>query len=171
LKHWLKWGLAAIVVALVFWVGWGLSVVSRELREKDCANMPAVEVFENVFDHPPPPGITELRAAGRIWLGGRDVYLRFNATDEAIRRLTKGSKRTVDAAGIQECIEGTRMEWRLQGDRRWVRWKERVRWDEVDRIPKPQCYGLLPAAPSATPHITIIVDRSRHLVYVYLFDI
>jgi hypothetical protein len=170
MKNWWTRGLAALAMVTVAWIAWGLSVVAHVFTETDCADRPAAQVFQNVFDRPVPPGITGLLAAGRIWLGGRDVYLRFKGTDEAIRLLTRGGKRVPDAE-VRECIEGTRMEERLQRDRRWVRWKETVYWGEVDRIAKPECYELLPKAPSTTPHISLILDRSRSLVYVYLFDI
>jgi hypothetical protein len=150
---------------------WITSMVSQLLRERDCAAMPPPEVFQNVFGQSPPGGVSDILSAGRIWMGGRNVYLRFRATDDAIRYVTRQSRRTVDRKAIQECVESTRMGLQLRGDPRWIPWYARVRWGEVLHIPKPECYSSLPSAPSPTPDVTIIVDRSRHLVYVYLYDI
>jgi hypothetical protein len=168
------WGLVVVLLAGVVLVACSLVwMVVRPFAhlEHVCTTMPPLQVFENVFGRPPPSGVSDIRAAGRIWLGGRDVYLRFQATDEAIQRLTRGSQRTVGDRETNECIQSTRMEDRLVGDHRWMRWKEWVHWDEVERIQKPECYSLLPYAPSTVPNITLIVDRSRHLIYVYLYDI
>jgi hypothetical protein len=160
------WVLAATLAVAILLLG------ARHFRfREDCADMPPLQVFANVFGHPPPPGLWDIRAAGRIWLGGRNVYLRFSATDDAIRSLTRGSQRVVGAQSIHDCIASTRMGLQVPGDARSVRWKVRVRWDQIDRIKRPECYALSPHAPCMVPDITLIVDRSRHLVYVYLFDI
>jgi hypothetical protein len=137
----------------------------------DCADMPPLRVFENVFGHPPPPGLWDIRAAGCIYLGGRDVFLRCSATDDAIRSLTSGSKPAVGPKNIEQCIESTRMELTIPHDPRLARWKQRAHWHEIERIAKPECYELPPPRQSVSPTLTLIVDRSRHLVYVCFTDI
>jgi hypothetical protein len=168
----LAWCFTAILALLLtcsfVWVS---QFVSGLFAEKDCSTLPPPQVFKNVFGRLPPSGISGIRAAGRIWLGGRNVYLRLRATDEAIHSLIQGSIRVADRKEIRECVEGLRMEVALRGDDRWKRWKQHVLWDEVPRISRPECYYLLPEAPSSTPDVTIIVDRAEYLVYVYLFGI
>jgi hypothetical protein len=163
----MTWGLVAVVATTtvllqpycVFWV------FTQGFAGLDCAEMPPLRVFENVFGHPPPPGLWDIRAAGYMCLGGRDVFLRCSATDDAIRSLTGGSQPVVGAENIEQCIENTRMEFRVPRDHRLALWKQRVRWDEIKRIANPVCYEL-PPKPLTDPFLTLIVDRSRHLVYV-----
>lgn len=168
----MKWGWSALLTGVLLLLGcslWGGCRSLGSYLNRDCATRPPSEAFENVFGYSPPPGVSDLLAAGRIWPGGRDVYLRFRATDEAIRQLTKDSVRAVGVREIQLGIASTRMEDRLQGDPRQARWKAAVRWDEVERIQKPECYSVRPY--SHSPRIILIVDPSHNLVYGYLYDI
>src|SRR5687768_6663627 len=90
----MKWGWSAFLAGLLLSLTCGVWVSCRSLGSylsRDCATRPPQEAFENVFGHPPPPGVSDLVAAGRIWPGGRDVYLRFRASDEAIQLLTRKS--------------------------------------------------------------------------------
>jgi hypothetical protein len=135
---------------------------------QDCADTAPAEVFENVFGHPPPPGLDGSRAAGRIWPGGRDIFLRMRATNAAIHGLIQGCQRDSDA---KRRIDDLSMDLRVGGDHRLPRWKERVQWDEIAHIQKPECYTFWGRSPSPSANVTLIVDRARQLVYVYLYDV
>jgi hypothetical protein len=158
--------LAAVPLSLKWWLfgpNSGMGDYTKKSPEK---------AFRRVFERPAPPGVSDIRAAGQVWLGGRNVWLRFRATDPAIRSLMAVAKRETDAQSIRQTIDGLQMEVALTATHPDLRrWRSHVCWDEVRRIEDPESYFIHPRAPSSTPNITLIIDRKRHLVYVYLFDI
>jgi hypothetical protein len=140
-------------------------MVWRSFRDSpmgDWATKPPSRAFEWVFGRPVPLGVSGIRASGQVSIGGRDVWLRFSATDEALRSLTHACQRISDRDGMESC----RMEWRL-GEAA----PRQIHWGAVRRIRNPECYSLPPKAPAILPDITLVVDRRHHLVYVHLFDI
>jgi hypothetical protein len=169
----MKWGGSALLAAVLLSLVCGVWVSRRSVRPKvvgrDCAKRSPLEAFGTVFGFSPPPGVSDVSAAGRIWPDRWSVFLRFRATDDAIGRLTKGNM-PAGARQILANIETERKEDRLLG-KSHLKWREEgPGWDEVKRIRKPECYFLLRQAHASTPSLGVIVDRARHLVYVYSFN-
>src|SRR3954451_21295444 len=90
------WGGGALLTGVVLALGYGAGRSVRSVRSahppavRYCAEHPSREAFQTVFRPPPPPGVSELTAAGWALPDRWAICLRFRATDSAIERLTKG---------------------------------------------------------------------------------
>lgn len=155
--------LALGFVWLLVWVVLLTAAISLLRRwhpfDQDYSELPPKLAFERVFRRSVPPGLMDIKAAGHAWTAGRDIWMRFRATDAAVKLLTNGSKPFSPESSF--CIDTSRLQEAAP---------RQVHWEDVLRIRDPRCYNIDPP-PNQTGCITLIPDRQRHLVYVYLHDI
>jgi hypothetical protein len=160
-----------VVLVLLMGLAVGISLVWgfwRELTNIDVSTWPPPRIFQQVFGPPIPTGVSEIRAAGRSLISGRTVWLRFRASDKAIASLVSGSERAATQEDAQACVKSTWIHFpRDKTNPERIRWVGRVRWHEVNEIPKPECYQI--RTPSTDT--MIVVDRNHHLVYVFQYGI
>lgn len=140
----------------------GLAVAGLELFGRmvvgpmDPMNWSVDNTFRQIFQQPKPPGVGNLRRMGMGGPGGWNLWMRFDADPETIRRLISQSPRLKrEPDGINE-----------------LNWDERMRpprptfgMGEALRIRKPEVYNL-PGNCMTEPSGQIIVDRERQQVYV-----
>jgi hypothetical protein len=139
----------------VVWLPWAGSI--------DYSARPPAEVFELVMGRPVPPGVTDLRAAGRSYpLGLKHwAYLSASATDEAIRQLTAENEALTGSAlqKASPCPYVPNRRYDL-ADRR------HVGWDEVEEVRDLEVYPVYGGRGSFVWSGYLIVDRKRHRIYV-----
>src|SRR5437773_2744731 len=89
------WGLVLVlaVVVLMALLVLGVSLLRRcHPFDRDYSELPPKLAFRQVFQRSVLPGVTDIQVAGYAWLGGRDIWMQFRATDEAVKLLTGGSR-------------------------------------------------------------------------------
>lgn len=130
-----------------------------------CDDHPPSRTFRRLF-RAELPGISDIRATGHISLGGADVFLRFKATPAAIRTLTQGyvQVRSEDSKSVLEWLTMAYGYW-AAGQKQEAGEAHEVRWDELRRLHKPEVYEKSPQDNGAQD--TLVVDRSRQMVYFY----
>jgi hypothetical protein len=150
--------LGVVVLATLLVIG-----VSRLRRwhpfDQDYSELPPERAFALVFRQAVPPGVTDIQAAGPAWLGGRDIWMRFRASEAAVKLLTGGSRPV--STEKEPCIGTAPVH---EADLR------KMGWGDVDRIRHPLCYEIDPPW-NLTGWIQLIYDRQRHLVFAHLYDI
>jgi hypothetical protein len=110
----------------------------------------------------PPGGISGLRAAGRHYFVKRWVWLRFDASDDGVRRL-------LAALGAQPA------DTQLRSDQSWsanglydTADKHAVQWDDIRLAASPAVYEYHQVRPDAWMWSgVILVDHRRHRVFVH----
>ncbi len=110
-----------------------------------------------------------MRATGHITLSGADVYLRFEATDEAVTRLTRGYRR-LDAREARETVDSlvTHANEYWLKDQPSLPNRHQVHWEDLGRIERPEVYHKSPMSGNDN---YLVVDPARGLVYFYHFNI
>jgi hypothetical protein len=154
-------GLAAVLaVVMVGGLVRGVSLLRRwHPFDLDYSKLPPKLAFTLVFRRSAPPGVTDIQVAGIAWLGGRDIWMRFRATDEAVKLLARGSGPVSTAK--EPCIGTAPVHEADLG---------KVHWEDVDRIHRPLCYKIDPPL-NHTGWVQLIYDRQRHLAFAHLYDI
>jgi hypothetical protein len=130
----------------------------RDTWMVDYARLPAHQSFERVFHRPSPAGISHIQAAGRDTLGGRMVWLRFEATPEAVGILTRGWESQSVARGELRSLLS------LDGAASFFEGADRRPWAEVSSVRSPRCYGY--SIPTGGG-IRIVFDPQRKVAYVH----
>lgn len=126
------------------------------------AREPAM-VFERVMGRSVPPGVSDLRVAGRSYPFGLKhwVYLRFRADEGAISALTRGNEQ-LSGRHRREAFEAPYV---VNG--RYERLdRKRVLWEEVRQVRQPEVYSTYGGSGGFVWCGYLLVDRERHVAYV-----
>ena len=136
----------------------------------DYSTRPAAKVFQEVMGQPVPKGLSQLRIAGRHYLLKKWVWMRFRATDEAVKSLLREHSAVdepLDEASTHRAINRTQR----SGNERWNKYDDEdrklVRWEDVGHLTKRQVYELSSNGKGWLWDGVMIVDRKRELVYLY----
>ncbi|HEV3050548.1 MAG TPA: hypothetical protein VGX50_09580 [Longimicrobium sp.] len=129
---------------------------SLDTNEDQC---PPDMAFKRVFHRPAPAGVWNLRAAGAALPGGGHLFLRFQASDEAIREQTAGSKGPERSVALDDLRE------------MWDHYvqachPERIGWEQALQLNDAESYATGMSGQAKT----ILVDRFRRTVYVYYWE-
>jgi len=134
----------------------------------DYSKRPPNAVFQFVTGASPPKGVSNLKSAGRVYLGKHWIWLQFNITDEAITKLTaerEGYKGKEALRYIQES-------GKISANKRYDTLDlSRVNWRNVSSIAQPEVYEVGHMFPnSAFVLLTyMIVDKQNHVAYIYAY--
>lgn len=134
----------------------------------DYSQRPPQDVFKFVTGSLPPKGVSNLKAAGRIYLGKHWIWLRFNLTDEAINQLTKG--REAESKDDTNQFFGNPSQ--ISSNNRYDEIdRKRVNWAEVAKIAQPEIYDVGHEFPDSDFSLIarMILDRRNHVAYIYAF--
>jgi hypothetical protein len=155
------WGATALLAGLLLLAFSLAPIALREFRRHftpaflvDCATLPPRQAFEEVFCRSVPAGVTDIQGAGIPQSG--QVWMRLRATGAAIRILVGGGK--PDAPKAARSTIASLSTWPES---------RRVHWEGALDIHQPECYHLGIGSNPTVDYITMVVDRQRHLVYVY----
>ena len=150
--------LCGIVVLLAGLSIAGLLAIGRQFRRDfggQVAEFTPREVFARAMGRPAPPGVSDIRAAGDFGLGGANVWLRFQATPQAIRILTRNAPRAstewLDSATFPS-----------PG---YDQQKRRIGWNQVMQVRRPEAYDLTSRIGGTARFL--LDDRPRGTAYVY----
>jgi hypothetical protein len=149
-------------VFAVLLFGWGCFRASEDVMfGADFSQRPPADVFQMVFGRPVPDGVTDLRAAGRVYFLKEWVWMRFHATDAALKSLTEGE-------APEEVGMLPRENWSANSRYDEVD-KRHVGWEAIRSITRPEFYycGHPPAQGSVQWFGSFVVDRANHTVYVH----
>jgi hypothetical protein len=175
--------IGALVIAAGALLGWGCHYVLQSIAfGEDLGRRPPAEVFRMVFGFAPSPGVTGLRAAGRHYFTKQWVWLSFDATDAAVRDIVARSGGEGPLTGA-EAARALKENWSANSrydalDKAAVGWGG---WDAVTAavsrsLPRPlppEVYSTSSGEPIRSGgegliwRAVVIVDRSRHRVYVH----
>lgn len=165
--------IAAIIVALALFVGAPAGLYF-------CAWLVTRNMFYNCTERSPllpfhtylgvvPPGVSDIRSAGAVGLGGSEIFLRFRATNAAVAALAKSfgpEERESDANQLET--------WDGQFDRGWLQnqgrqpFEHQVHWEELRRLRHPHVYGR---KHSETSWDMLIWDPENQRAYFYHMNI
>ena len=145
--------------------GWLWLSSFAEVFRYDCDRHSPTRTMRMLL-HEVPPGVSDIRAAGDIWIAGAFVFMRFRATDEALRDLTRDFKRCAapsterlqEVAGWQEHWSQGKMPLARDGE------EHQVHWRGLQSIAHPAEFHRAPGNGSED---YFILDRDRHLVYYF----
>lgn len=133
----------------------------------DYGARPPAEVFADVTGKPVSIGVTDLRTSGRSFMLGIKhwVWMSFSADDRAFKTLV-GDQEPLYGDRAAELI---RQNWSVS-NRYDERDRRAVRWDEVDRIKRPEAYVAAGGKPNSSFVWcgVLIIDRERHRGYIHV---
>jgi hypothetical protein len=120
---------------------------------------PPDRVFQLILKQPVPGGVSNLHIAGHGVMMGHTVWMKFSATDAAIRQLTKGVE---PAYTDLESSSSRSSRQRIMSDK----YARSVGWEEVLRLKQVEFYTF-DFAPGGSGWVgDIVVDRKKHQVYI-----
>lgn len=131
----------------------------RTLIRVDFSRLPPDEALRRVLRRRVPFGVSRIQAAGETWLVGANVWVRLEATPEAIASLTEGTERI-----SPEWIREPSVDPVYQPPEIRARIRRVLRWDDVYGLQHPEAYHVW-STPGAHTHV--LVDRRRHTVYAF----
>lgn len=166
--------IAFIVVAIVV-LSWGIfwGIVPKLLRlaayDTKFHEQPSRVVYQKVFQQPPPPGITDLRVSARHYFIKCWAWMRFQATDDALKTLI-GNNERLDPAEAERYAQSLRMtpDTSYNADD-----EQAVGWKPVYSLTEPEMYLIWPGDHNSYEksggwmwYVLLVVDRKTHTVYV-----
>jgi hypothetical protein len=132
----------------------------------DYGKRPPEQAFNTLLGYPPPPGITKLRAEGKLApiIGVGTVWMTFDYTDAALGEMLKydpGKPATGDEA------KGNIRRISRPSSQKSVERMRQVGWDEAVQILKPEVYML----PTTRSYWTswagwLVLDRKKRRAYI-----
>ena len=128
-------------------------------RTIDYADQPPAQVFAMVLNQPVPQGVSALRVSGRGFGQGHEVWMRFHATNAAIKALLSTPKLEVQEPEAE-------LQWTMP---RQVLEDEKARavgWEEVLQLRKIESHQFRFANSNGGWVGEIVVDRDKNVVYV-----
>lgn len=121
---------------------------------------PAV-VFKRVTNLPISRGVSNLKVTGHSFFIKHWVWMRFQATDTAIKTLIGNAEKESNTKLLQSSFAG-REDYNNDQD------QQAVGWDEVFQIKNPELYEWYSLHGSAGFwYGVLVVDRRRNLVYIH----
>lgn len=125
--------------------------------------------FDEVLGQRRPAGVSEVMGVQRQMFIKQWAWLRFRASDTAIKSLLHKAERIEDPETIQWMLAGATG---VPSDKYKAVDKEAVRWREVSLIKKPEFYRITSYSTTISSSwiAELIFDREKHLVYVHAYS-
>lgn len=161
------WSLAPVAAGMLLWGTWYF--LEEWPWNEEFNRLPAQAIFHDVTGKDVPPGVSDLKVAARSYLIKRWVWMRFQATDEAIASLDV--QVAYDEEPEQVRREATERALKGTGWAASTKYNEQdmtsVGWPEVASIARPEVYQVSSHQGSFIWIGDMIVDRPKHLVYIH----
>jgi hypothetical protein len=153
--------LIGVVGWLIIGAGWWFISGFWRAMHTDFAQLPSGEAFERLFHRTPPAGVSKARSSGEIWLGGANVWMRFQATPQAVHAITRRMQTLEGWKDLKEQTEDSYLK-----DRHTAPFLCCIHWEEALQIQRPVCY----CEDRAGSSVTVIHDPERQTAYVFYWS-
>jgi hypothetical protein len=160
-----------VTVLLLLTISWSLKKYLDELPWRNSIDYSRQKVgvtFEKITGVSLPPDVKNAKSAGRSYLWKHWVWMRFEVTEATIKDLTSGRKR-LGAEKTKQLLQESKM---IASNNRYnISDLQHVRWTEIEQIQQPEAYEYTPLnqEPSFIWLTYLVLDRQRHIVYLWAF--